>query len=106
MNSERWFCFVDVKFYEEDSYVERHFKAIYWVTSFDEAMEEIKEYIGNDFISISFEWARKDCKTEPVFTENEFDRFETIRHFLEDDKSYEDYKKIAEAEKNERSRKN
>lgn len=104
--AEKWFCFADVKFYDE-GYVPRHNKAVLWVESFDEAMELVKRYVGDNFETITFEWAGKsgqECKQDPFFSESEFYRFETIRAFIEDDWSYKDYKKAEEAY--ERSKQN
>jgi len=105
--SEKWFCFVDVKYSEEETYVPRHQKAILWVDSFDEAFDQVKHFIGENLDSISFEWAGKpnqECKQDPFFSESEFDRFELIKTFIEDDKSYADYCRLEE--EYERSRKN
>ena len=94
MEKEKFFCLVDVKFYEEDTYIPRHNKIILQVADFDEALQYVHEYIGENIEDIHMCWAgKKDkgCKQELIFTESEFAAFDMVKNIIEDDHSYEDY---------------
>lgn len=104
---EKWFCFYDIHFYEEDTYVPRHNKGAILTESMSDAMNWITSYFGENIDSIHLRWAGKkgeEPKQELNFTESEFDRFEMLKMFIEDDKAYEDYSRINE--EYEKSRKN
>lgn len=95
--AEKYFCLIDVHYYDEETYIPRHEKAILWVESFEEAYDLVKNQVEDNIDKISFAWAGKDgkdCKQELFFTESEFDRFNIVKEIIEDDKSYEDYKRI------------
>lgn len=107
MEKEKWFCLVDVKYYEEDEYIPRHNKMILHTTSFIEAINFVYEYFGEAIEDIHIRWAGKEgqmAKQELVFTESEFVAFDLIKDAIENDHSYEDYKKASEDY--EKSRKN
>lgn len=107
MAKEMWFCFVDVKYYEEETYVPRHNKMIVRATTLPEVLDFVENHIGNEINSINMTWAGKpnqECKQELVFTESEFAAFDTIKDIIENDHSYEDYCEMEK--KYERSKKN
>ena len=98
--AEKWFCLVDIKYCEEDTYIPRHNKVILHVESFNEAMKWLIDYYGDNFEEVNMRWAGKpnqECRQELVFSESEFYKYELVRRIIEDDHSYEDYCK-AEAE--------
>ena len=102
MAKEKWFCLVDIKYLEEDTYVPRHNKMVLHVYDFEEALHYVTEYYGENIDEIHMSWAGKngfECKQELVFSESEFAAFETIKNIIEDDHSYADYVKAEEAYK-------
>lgn len=98
--TEIWFCFIDVKYYDENPYVPRHGKMICRVHSIAEALEEVTNYVGDSIEEITFTWAgheKKDMpKQELFFSESEFAEFNTVKHVIEHDQSYRDSKEAAE----------
>lgn len=107
MAAEKWFCLVDVKYYEEDTYVPRHNKMIIREDSLHNVLNFVENHIGDQIDSISLTWAGKlkqECKQELVFTESEFAAFDTVKDIIENDHSYKDYCEMRE--KHERSKKN
>lgn len=102
MAKEKWFCLVDVKYFEEDTYVPRHNKMVLHVYDFEEALHYITGYYGENLEEVNLSWAGRtgfECKQELVFSESEFAAFETIKNIIEDDHSYDDYVKAEEAYK-------
>ena len=105
---EKFFCLADIEYLEEETYVPRHQKAILLTESFKDAYEQIECQLGESIERLTLSWAGKpkqSCKQDLFFSESEFDRFELVKTFIEDDHSYEDYK-TAEEEFNERRRQN
>ena len=107
--TEIWFCFVDVKYYDETTHAPRHGKMICRVHSIAEALEEVTNYLGDNIEEIKFTWAgneKKDMpKQELFFTESEFDGFDIVKHVIEHDHSHQDSKEMAEKYKREKEKK-
>lgn len=107
--TEIWFCFVDVKYYDENTYAPRHGKMICRVHSIAEALEEVTSYIGDFIEEIKFTWAgneKKDMpKQELFFSESEFAAFDAMKHVIEHDHFYQDSKEMAEKYKREKEKK-
>jgi len=105
--ADMWFCLVDVKYLEEESYAPRHNKMIVRANSLPNVLEFVENHIGDNIDSITMTWAGKknqECKQELVFTESEFEAFDMIKNVIEDDRSYADYVKAEE--EYERSKQN
>lgn len=105
--ADMWFCLVDVKYLEEDTYTPRHNKMIVRANSLPNVLEFVENHIGEAIDSITMTWAGKkgyDCKQELVFSESEFEAFDLIKNIIEDDHSYADY--IKAEEEYERSKQN
>lgn len=104
---EKWICFYDVKYYEEDNYIPRHNKGMVFAETFSEVIKYLEKYFGTNIDEVNLRWAGqkdKECKQELNFTESEFNRFKWLQKFIEDDKSYADYCRLEE--EYERSKQN
>lgn len=109
MSESKYFLFIDVKYYEEETYIPRHNKMILHVSDLDEALENIQRKIGNNISNLHMWWAGEDspekaCKEELSFSESEFAAFDMVKNIIENDHEYEDYLKMEE--EYERSKKN
>lgn len=109
MSEPKCFLFVDVKYYEEGTYIPRHKKMILNVYDLNEALENIQISIGKNISDLHMWWAgedspEKECKEELSFSESEFAAFDMVKNIIENDHEYEDYLKMEE--EYERSKQN
>ena len=91
---DKFFAAIEISYWEDN--VPREAKMIVHVASLDEAYQEVTRYIGKYFESISIYWIGQpyhNGKSELFFTESEFDRFDTVKRFIEDDLSIKDFER-------------